>query len=302
MALTLAAAVVAGAVWLLYTPDLPRAVLASRYAVPGAVTLTLAGTPLHLAEAGPADAPVVILIHGFGDSLHAWDSWAGRLAQVFRVIRIDLPGAGLSPPDTFGDYTDARSLALILALMQARGIARADLIGNSIGGRIAWAFAAAHPDRVRRLVLISPDGFASPGFAYDVPPKVPVWIGLFRYVLPRAMVRANLAAAYGDPSRLAPDRVTMDWQLLRAPGARAALIARMRQTVLHDPRPELASIRAPVLLLWGDKDALIPITNAQDYLAVLPDARLVTLPGLGHVPQEEAPAVSLAPVLNFLGG
>jgi pimeloyl-ACP methyl ester carboxylesterase len=300
--LALAAGLVALAVWVLYTPDLPRQRLAARYPVPGEATLTLAGTPLHLAEAGSATAPAVILIHGFGDSLHAWDGWADGLAQALRVIRIDLPGAGLSPPDATGDYTDARSVALILALMDARGIARADLIGNSIGNHIVWRFAAAHPDRVRKLVLISPDGFASPGFAYDVAPAVPFWVGLLRYVLPRGIARANLALAFADPGRLDPKRVTMDWQLLRAPGARAALIARMRQTELHDPRPALATIRAPVLLLWGDKDALIPISNAQDYLAALPDARLVALPDLGHVPQEEAPEASLAPVLAFLHG
>jgi len=74
----------------------------------------------------------------------------------------------------------------------------------------------------------------------------------------------------------------------------------MRQTVLVPPGPFLRRIRVPVLLVWGEKDAMIPLANAQDYLAELPDARLVTLPGLGHVPQEEAPTVSLAPVLAFL--
>jgi pimeloyl-ACP methyl ester carboxylesterase len=74
----------------------------------------------------------------------------------------------------------------------------------------------------------------------------------------------------------------------------------MRQTVLVPPDPFLRGITMPVLLLWGEKDAMIPVANAQDYLAVLPDARLAVLPGVGHVPQEEAPAVSLAPVLDFL--
>jgi pimeloyl-ACP methyl ester carboxylesterase len=76
----------------------------------------------------------------------------------------------------------------------------------------------------------------------------------------------------------------------------------MEQTILPDPRPLLASITAPTLLLWGDKDAFIPITNAQDYLAALPNARLVTLRNIGHLPQEEAPAESLTPLRAFLDG
>jgi pimeloyl-ACP methyl ester carboxylesterase len=70
--------------------------------------------------------------------------------------------------------------------------------------------------------------------------------------------------------------------------------------VLVDPRPLLAKIQAPVLLLWGERDGMIPFANAKDYLAALPHGRLVALPDLGHVPQEEAPARSLPPVLAFL--
>lgn len=88
--------------------------------------------------------------------------------------------------------------------------------------------------------------------------------------------------------------------LLLAPGNRQALLQRMRQTVLTDPVPFLRGIEVPVLLVWGELDAMIPVANAQDYLAALPDAKLVVLPGVGHVPQEEAPAESLVPVVDFL--
>ena len=88
--------------------------------------------------------------------------------------------------------------------------------------------------------------------------------------------------------------------LMLAPGVRDAMIARMEQVMLEDPEPLLRGIQAPTLLLWGEKDAMIPISNAADYLRTLPDATLATLPGLGHVPQEESPAVALAPVQAFL--
>ncbi|WP_426052185.1 alpha/beta fold hydrolase [Brevundimonas sp. SL161] len=129
-------------------------------------------------DTGPRDAPAVILLHGFGASLHTWEPWAGRLDDELRVIRLDLPGAGLSPPDPAGDYTDARATALLLALMDLLQIERASFVGHSVGGRIAWTMAAEHPDRVDRLVLISPDGFASPGFEYGQAPEVPFVMGL----------------------------------------------------------------------------------------------------------------------------
>jgi pimeloyl-ACP methyl ester carboxylesterase len=125
-------------------------------------------------------------------------------------------------------------------------------------------------------------------------------LGLMRYALPKPLLRMNLAAAYADPSMLSDALVARYDDLLRAPGARQALLDRMRQTVLVDPRPLLARVRAPTLLLWGQRDAMIPIANSADYLKALPDARLVVMPASGHLPQEEAASQSLAAVEAFL--
>jgi pimeloyl-ACP methyl ester carboxylesterase len=286
----------------IYTPDRSRTALEAAYLRSPADLVDIAGVRLHLRDEGPKDAPVVVLLHGIGSSLHTFDGWAEGLAGRFRVIRFDLPGSGLSGPDPSGIYTDDRSVMLLLALMDQLGVDRATLAGNSIGGRLAWRFAAAHPDRVKRLVLISPDGYASPGFDYGKPPQVPVVMEAMRFALPKWALRPSIAAAYADPAKLSDAVMERYHALLLAPGNRAAMLARMRQTVLVEPGPFLRQIRVPVLLLWGEADAMIPLSNAQDYLAELPDARLVTLPGLGHVPQEEAPAISLAPVLAFMDG
>jgi pimeloyl-ACP methyl ester carboxylesterase len=291
----------ASALWL-WTPDLSRASLEDAYLRDPADMMEIAGTSLHVRADGPETAPAVILIHGFGSSLHTWESWAASLSERYRVVRFDLPGSGLSPPDATGRYGDDRAFELIDALMARYGVETAALIGNSVGGRIAWGYAAEEPDRVSRLVLVSPDGFASAGFEYGKAPQVGAMTHAMRVVLPRPLVRMNLVQSYGDPDALSPETVDRYYALLRAPGARRALIDRMEQTVLRDPRPELARIEAPVLLLWGEEDRLIPISNAQDYLEHLPDARLAALPGVGHLPQEEAPQASLAPVEAFLDG
>ena len=290
---------IGAAIWL-WTPDKPRPELEAAYLADPADMVTVSGATLHVRDTGPRDAPAVILLHGFGASLHTWEPWAADLDDEFRVLRLDLPGAGLSPPDPTGDYSDDRVIGLLLALMDQRGIDRAALIGNSVGGRIAWTLAARHPERVTRLVLISPDGFASPGFEYGKAPEVPAIMGLMRYTLPRGMLRDNIAVGYADPAALSDDTVTRYRDLMLAPGARQAMLDRMEQTVLTDPVPLLKRITAPVLLIWGEKDAMIPFDNARDYQDALADVRLVSFPDLGHLPHEEAPAQSLPPVRAFL--
>ncbi len=287
------------AFWL-WTPDRDRATLEARYLAAPADRVELGRWRLHVRDSGPRDAPAVILIHGFGSSLQTWDAWADGLSRRHRVVRFDLPGNGLSLPDPDATYTDARSIELLLALMDRLGLQRASIVGHSIGGRIAWTFAATHPERVDRLVLVSPDGFASPGFAYGKAPEVPGLMGLMRYVMPKLLVRMNLQPGYADPKALSDAVLDRYADLLRAPGARKALLDRMRQTVLVDPVPLLGTIRAPTLLVWGERDAMIPFANSADYLKAIPGARLAAIPATGHLPQEEAAVESLAAVSGFL--
>jgi len=284
----------------LWTPDLSRQTLEKRYLDAPSDMMEVAGARLHVRVDGRDDAPAVIMIHGFGASLHTWEDWVGAMKDDYRAIRFDLPGAGLSPPDPTGRYDDARAFELLAGLMDALGVRSAAVIGNSVGGRIAWGYAAERPGRVDRLVLISPDGFASEGFEYGKAPDVGAITHAMRVVTPRFLVRQNLVASYGEPDRLSDDTVKRYHDLLRAPGARRALIHRMEQTVLRDPRPVLQTLQTPTLLLWGEADRLIPVSNAQDYLDHLPNAELATLDGVGHLPMEEVPERSLEPVEQFL--
>jgi pimeloyl-ACP methyl ester carboxylesterase len=242
----------------------------------------------------------VLLLHGLASSLHTWEPWARALDGTFRVVRLDFPGHGLSGADPASDYRDPRTLRLLVALLDSLRIPQVAVIGNSMGGRIAWSFAADHPMRVSQLVLMAPDGFASPGFAYDTPAEVPAVLGVMQWILPRPMLKANLAPAYANADRLADSTIDRYHDLMRAPGNRAALLTRMRQVMLTDPVPRLRTIAVPTLLVWGEQDRMIPPTNAQDYLRAIPQARVVQLPGLGHVPFEEDPDAALAPVRTFL--
>lgn len=292
-----------GGGWL-YTPDKPRVELEALYAGPASDFAEVMGLRVHLRDSAPADTsgrPVVLMLHGFGGSLHSFEPWAEGLAATHRVIRIDLPGAGLTGADPTGNYSDERGIEVLDSLLTQRGVARATVLGHSMGGRLAWRFAAARPERTQRLVLVAPDGFASPGFEYGKAPEVGLLAHAMTFALPRMVLRMSLAPAYARPEVVMTDDLVKRYHdLMLAPGVRPAIIARMQQLNLQPPEPMLRTIQASTLLIWGEEDRMIPLPNAQDYLKALPKARLVSLPGVGHVPHEEAPAAGLAALKAFL--
>jgi pimeloyl-ACP methyl ester carboxylesterase len=208
----------------LYTPDMSRAALEAKYRLSPDDFVEVAGIRLHVVQAGRHDLPCVVMLHGFGSSLQTFDAWSVGLAARYHVVRLDLPGFGLTGRDPTGDYSDARSMNLLAGLLDRLGVARASFVGNSMGGRLAWEFAAARPERVEKLILISPDGFASTGFEYGRAPAVPWMLRLLPYTMPKAMLRATLAPAYADPKRLSDGEVDRYWDFMRAPGVRQAVI------------------------------------------------------------------------------
>src|SRR5215213_3688898 len=128
-------------------------------------------------------------------------------------------------------------------------------------------FAATHPEGADRLVLISPDGFASRDFEYGKTPDLPWVVNLLPYTLPTFMLRMNMAPAYGDKKRLTDEIMQRYRDMMLAPGVRQALLDRTAQVMLQPPEPMLRRIQTPTLLVWGEKDGMIPFGNAQDYLA-----------------------------------
>ncbi len=290
---------VGAGVWL-YTPDRSRAELEATYLRAADDYRDVAGLRLHVRDEGPRDAPALVLIHGFGASLQTWDEWAADLATDHRVVRFDLPGHGLTGPDPTGDYSLDRTAAVLGELLDTLGMERATLIGNSLGGLTAWMYAADHPDRVDRLVLIAPGGFPLAGQVYGQAAPVPPTFKTMRYILPESGIKASFAPLYGDPSKLDAATIRRYWDMLRAPGVRQALVDRLEDFVLEDPVPRLSRIEAPTLLMWGGRDIMVPPAHAAKFADALPNEELVTYPDIGHMPMEEDPARTLKDLRAFL--
>jgi pimeloyl-ACP methyl ester carboxylesterase len=263
--------------------------------------ITLDGVLVHYRDEG-AGSPLV-LIHGTSSSLHTWDDWVARLREHRRIVRLDLPGFGLTGPAPDRDYSAARYSHLVAALLARLGIDRADIAGNSLGGRVAMTLALEYPERVRRLVLVDAAGLSG-----QEPPRIfriartPVLNALLRWVTPRTLVRKNVAEVYGDPSRLTDALVDRYYDLLRREGNRGALLDRLNGPADPDLDGRVAEIRAPVLVEWGEKDRWIPVAFAHRLSGAIPGARLVTYAAAGHVPMEELPDATAADAEAFLAG
>jgi pimeloyl-ACP methyl ester carboxylesterase len=284
------------ALWaILWTRDKPAAELEAIYAQPPSQFLNSTALRLHIRDTGPRDAPVIIMLHGMGASLHTWEAWAEALSGRYRVIRYDLPGFGLTGPDANVNYSPLRSIAVLAWIMDMWGIRRATLIGNGLGGELAWQFASRFPERVQKLVLIAPAPLG-----YTRKPKVSILLRFLPFSMPVWLVRWELRRAYGDPRRLTAETVRRYHDLMLGEGNRKAWLIRIWLAILRFPRPPLEKVVAPTLLLWGEKDRLMPPAFADGYLKTLPQVSLALLPGVGHMPQEEGPAASLPVVEAFL--
>jgi pimeloyl-ACP methyl ester carboxylesterase len=284
----------------LWTPDLERAELEKRYVASSPQMLDVDGLKVHYKETGPQAAPALLLMHGFGSSLQAWDDWSLKLEQKYRVIRLDLPGFGLTGASPANDYSEEKDLAILTHFADKLGLEKFSIIGHSMGGKMAWTLAATQPERVQALVLMAPDGFPEAKDFGTKPYEVPAVTGLIKYFLPKYLVRKSIEPAFAEADALSDARVNRYYDMLRAPGVRAAILERSNQTIYTDPVPRLKAIKAPTLLIWGEQDQMIPSTNAKSYASVLSNSTTVLVPKLGHLLQEEQPEKGLTAVMQFL--
>lgn len=284
-----------------WAPDRPVESLKARWAGPPSAFVTIDGLSAHVRDEG--SGPTVVLLHGTSASLHTWEGWTRALRDRHRVVRVDLPGFGLTGPTADGRYTIDVYTRFMGALFDKLGIESCALAGNSFGGLVAWQTAIAHPARVTKLILVDAAGYPNPtakmplGFRLA---KTPVINRLAAYSLPRSVVEKSLRNVYGDPSRVTAELVDLYYDLAVRAGNRQALVKRFEQAPSGGFSDAVRSVRVPTLILWGGRDRLIPPDHAERFHADIPGSTVVVFDDLGHVPHEEDPARTVAPVLPFL--
>jgi pimeloyl-ACP methyl ester carboxylesterase len=294
-------------VWLkLRGPDIPYEALEAKYTGGASRFAELpGGFRVHYEDEGNPALPLLVLLHGFGDSYTSWDGWVRELGGKFRIIRLDFPGHGLTRAPE-GYRLSADKLAdLVDAFAAKLGLPGFAVAGNSLGGTVAWQLALRHPERLNALILVDAGGFAN-----ETPPaKIPLAFRILQYRWGRALLRnidnrplidEGLKIDVYDKSVITPALVDRWAEFQRAPGHRAILMSLDPASVNRASVAALGQIKVPTLVINGENDVLVEPASARKFAAAIPGAKLIIYPHVGHLPQIEIPERSAADVAAFL--
>lgn len=285
-------------------PNKPLAYLKDRYAQEPSAFVNVEDMEVHFRDEGRLnDSLPILLLHGTGASLHTFDEWALGLKENRRVVRMDLPGYGLTGPFLDRDYSIDHYVQFIESFLAAKGINRCILAGNSLGGFIGWRFALAKPDKVEKLILIDAAGYPrqplSEPIAFTIA-RIPFLNKILTFITPRFIVQSSVEKVYADKSKVSKALVDRYFDLSLRAGNRQAFIDRMQEDADANYLEHIKNIKQPTLILWGAEDDLIPLESAYRFQAALPNDTLVVLEKVGHVPMEENPSESLTALLEFI--
>ena len=291
-------------VYLTWEPDRQLGQLVARWAQPPSTFMELDGMQVHLRDTGPVDDPTpIVMLHGMSSSLHSFTAWQTMLQSHHRVLSVDLPGFGLTGPSPQGDYRTDAYTRFVLRLLDNMGLKRVILVGNALGGEVAWQTAVLAPERVKKLVLIDSDGYQPSVLSMPLAFQIASmrwmrWVS--ERILPKLLVESSVRSVFGDPSRATPDKVDRYFEMALRVGNRRALFQRMDQAQFGVSASLIRRVTQPTLVIWGERDRMISPDQGQLFCRDIPRCQLVTMPGLGHLPQEEDPDASIKPLMLFL--
>lgn len=290
-----------------FQADLPLNQLKARWAPAPSQFIELQGMQVHLRDEGVRTDPTpIVLVHGTSASLHTWEGWVAALKGERRVITMDIPGFGLTGPEPRENYHINRYTDFVLGLLDQLGVQRFVIGGNSLGGEIAWHVGAAAPQRVAQLILVDAAGFKRlptglpVGFAMAAA-SVKLGLGwLTERVLPRRVIESSTRFVYGDARRITPELNQRYFELALRPGNRKALGQRLNQHNMGQDVDQLAKLTMPTLIIWGARDRIFSVGQGKGLHQAIKGSEFVVFDDLGHVPQEEDAARTVAVVRRFL--
>jgi 4,5:9,10-diseco-3-hydroxy-5,9,17-trioxoandrosta-1(10),2-diene-4-oate hydrolase len=255
------------------------------------------------------EGPPLVLIHGIGASVESWAETIHALAETHRVYALDLVGFGHSDKPS-APYTLSFLAQFVADFMESQDIRRASVIGHSLGGGVALKLALEHAEKVDKLVLVSSAGLGREGHVFFKLGSLPL-VGEVLTRPSRERTAQFLEEMFYDPEMVTDELVDLNYDLMCRPGAQKAYLAALRsiatvfgarKTVIRSIVDNLDEVTAPTLVVWGEQDAMLPVSHAHVAAEAIPDARLHVFQGCGHcAPMEKAEAFN-ALVSDFLNG
>ncbi len=273
-----------------YRSDLPLDELKAKYAQAPSQFVNIDGLDVHYRIEGIG--PNLLLIHGTSSSLHTWDGWVERLKGKYRIIRMDMPAFGLTGPNESGNYDHTIYNAFVEGFTKELGLKEFYMAGNSLGGAICWNYALIHPEQIKGMILVDASGYPmdkKPGVLSLISKPPFSWVN--DKLAPRMLYVDALEDVYGDESKVTDELIQRHLDLSLRPGNRKALGDRLKTSYWSHPE-DIAKVDVPTLIMWGEKDAWVPLEHAELFKKDIKGAELVVIKGAGHVPMEEDPDAS----------
>jgi pimeloyl-ACP methyl ester carboxylesterase len=250
------------------------------------------GDRIHFRDQGAADKAALVLIHGTGASLHTWEPLIERLGDRYRLVSLDLPAHGLTGSNADRDYSHQAMVESIWRVLDHLDILSATMVGNSLGGAIAWASALDRPEKIKALILIAPSGaprlIASKSNIGFKIMRTSIGRALMKKITPRSIIKASLQQTVAVPEIVTEQMVDRYWELLRMQGNRQAMIDLANTPKDNDAWTGLSNIGVPTLVIWGERDGVLPVTMNITFNNEIEGAKVVVLENIGHLPMEEA--------------
>lgn len=310
----------------LFHPDKSSNALERKYTLDNSAFIKVDNSRIHYTAEGNPEDPTLLFLHGTYSSLHTWSDWVDEFSDEFHIVRLDMPGFGLTGPQTNGGHTLESLIESISDFADAMELSDVTVAGNSLGGGIAWRLSLDRPDLVSRLVLLDAGGATLlarlagnlMSFGTDIVP---------RFITPRVLIRLIVRDAYGDKSKVTPELVRRYHDLLLRPGNRRAVMEIAKSYArdhpageaddVYDPRlPNLPSaynptpdildgytieeVSVPTLFQWGSEDQWLSVEFGTALADRIPGSQFMVYEGVGHIPMEESPENTAQDARKFI--
>ncbi len=288
-----------------WAPDIPKEQLVSSYAnEDSAFYTTKEGNIIHFRDQGNNESPVtLVLIHGTAASLHTWEPLVSRIKHRYRLVSLDLPGHGLTGKVSSNDYSRQVMIDAVIELMDHLGVDSASLVGNSLGGGIAWQTAIMHPTRVRALMLLAPSGAqrttkSNSNLGFKLLGSR-LGRALMKKLTPRFVIARSLKQTVVDDSIVTEAMVDRYWTLLRMQGNRQAMIDLRNSDRAPHLFQQIDQLSQPTIIVWGENDQILPSDMIRQFQTRMRHAQSLVLTNIGHLPQEEAVDTLAEGIMTF---